>query len=161
MTTLKTLSVNLIFGNKILPNPRMVMLDAAGNLYVSVKRGFKSCTVRDETSVFVDPKNYKEILKADLRKATNADFGIAETEAPKTEVVVPKKAKAVDTTEAMKAAFTSTLKPTKNYDASIRGFSVQLENALKADPVDQKRVARLQKSILTAQGNRTLSLLGS
>ena len=89
MNTLTSTSVSVIFGKKILDASRNVMLDSNNNLFVNVKGSMKSCTVRDATSVFVDPNNFTELLKKDVRKATKADLGITDEATEPTEASEP------------------------------------------------------------------------
>jgi len=154
MTTLTTLSVNLIFGNKILPNPRGVNLDKDGNIFVSVKGGFKSATIKDETTVFVDPNNYTEILKSDLRKATKADFGIPEDKPVEAAKPASQPSKPKDTNKMLEQAALSSV---SNYDKAINGFERQLEKAIASG--NEKQISRVKKSLATCHSNRTLALL--
>lgn len=89
MNTLNSTSVSVIFGKKILDASRNVMLDSNNALYVNVKGSMKSCTVRDGSTVFVDPNNFTELLKSDVRKATKADLGITDEATEPTEASEP------------------------------------------------------------------------
>ena len=89
MNTLTSTSVSVIFGKKILDASRNVMLDSNNALYVNVKGSMKSCTVRDGTTVFVDPNNFTELLKSDVRKATKADLGITDEASEPDEATEP------------------------------------------------------------------------
>lgn len=153
MTTLTTLSVNLIFGTKILPNPRGVFLDKNGTIFVKVKGGHKSAVIKDETTVFVDPNNYTEILMSDLRKATKADFGIPEDKPVEAAKPV---SKPKDTNKMLEQAALSSV---SNYDKAINGFERQLEKAIASG--NEKQISRVKKSLATCHSNRTLALLGS
>lgn len=153
MATLNTLSVNLIFGTKILPNPRGVMLDKNGAIFVKVKGGYKSATIKDETTVFVDPSNHAEILKSDLRKATKADFGIPEDKP--VEAAKPA-SKPKDTNKMLEQAALSSV---SNSDKSINGFEKQLAKAIASG--NEKQISRVKKALATCHSNRTLALLGS
>ena len=106
MNTLTTTSVSVIFGKKILDASRNVMLDSNNALYVNVKGSMKSCSVRDGSTVFVDPNNFTELLKSDVRKATKADLGITDEASEPTEASEPaettkpsKPAKKADTSQ--------------------------------------------------------------